>query len=103
MTMNVTEIIDLGHEMYHDMPNIGGAQVAFWPISSFDKAETISGGKVSMESKMMLLPEHCGTHLDVQQMCNLSRLVGKDFLLVVAPLKIREGTGCPVRPLALVM
>ena len=48
MTMNVTEIIDLGHEMYHDMPNIGGAQVAFWPISSFDKAETISGGKVSM-------------------------------------------------------
>ena len=229
MTMNVTEIIDLGHEMYHDMPNIGGAQVAFWPRSSFDKAETISGGKVSMESKMMLLPEHCGTHLDVprhcvrgatdvadvplerlvlpghlldlthkgkreptsiddlkaaaaksgreigsgtallvwtgadadwgkpgfaqertflpvdtarwlvdqditlfgtdligmddpdewwwpthrvwleaeicmvQQMCNLSRLVGKDFLLVVAPLKIREGTGCPVRPLALVM
>lgn len=229
MTMNVTEIVDLGHEMYHDMPNIGGAQVAFWPISSFDKAETISGGKVSMESKMMLLPEHCGTHLDVprhcvrgatdvadvplerlvlpghlldlthkgkrnpisiddlkaaaaksgreigsgnallvwtgadadwgkpgfaqertflpvdtarwlvdqditlfgtdligmddpdewwwpthrvwleaeicmvQQMCNLGRLVGKDFLLVVAPLKIREGTGCPVRPLALVM
>ena len=229
MSTNVKEIIDLGHEMFHNMPNIGGAQVAFWPISSFDKLETISDGKVSMESRMMLMPEHCSTHLDVprhcvrgaadvadvaleklvlpghlldlthkrkreaisvadleqaaeksgraigpgtallvwtgvdadwgkpgftterpflpvdtatwlveqkitlfgtdligmddpdewwwpthriwleadicmvQQMCNLGQLVGKEFLLVVAPLKLRDGTGCPVRPLALVM
>ena len=229
MSVNVKEIIDLGHEMYHDMPNIGGAHVAFWPVSSFEKLETISDGKVSMESRMMLMPEHCSTHLDVprhcvrgatdvaqtpleklvlpghlldlthkrkrepisiddlkdaaeksarpigpgtavlvwtgadadwgkpgftmertflpvetaswlveqditlfgtdligmddpdewwwpthriwleaeicmvQQMCNLDQLQGKEFLLVVAPLKLRDGTGCPVRPLALVM
>jgi kynurenine formamidase len=39
----------------------------------------------------------------VQQMCSLGSLAGKDFVLVVAPLKIRDGTGCPVRPIALVM
>ena len=229
MSIQPKEIIDLGHEMFHNMPNIGGAAVAFWPISSFKKLETITGGKVSMESRMMLMPEHCGTHLDVprhcvegaadvaevplerlvlpghlldlthkkngeaitiadleaaeqasgrgiragtalllwagvekdwgkpgfamerpyvptdtaawlvereiamfgtdligmddpaewwwpthriwleanicmvQQMCNLGSLAGKEFLLVVAPLKLRDGTGCPVRPIALVM
>ena len=38
----------------------------------------------------------------VQQMCNLGALAGKEFVLVVAPLKLRDGTGCPVRPIALV-
>ena len=223
------EIVDLGHEMFHGMPNIGTAHVAFWPASSFDGLEKISAGKLSMESRMMLMPEHCSTHLDVprhcvregtdvadvpleqlvlpghlldlthkgkreaisiddlkaaaqhsgepigpgtavlvwtgadkdwgqpgftseraylpvetaewlveqkitlfgtdligmddpdewwwpthrvwleaeicmvQQMCNLGSLLGKEFVLVVAPLKLRDGTGCPVRPLALVM
>ncbi len=40
------------------MANISGAQVAFWPTSSFKKLETISGGKLSMESRMMLLLGH---------------------------------------------
>ena len=39
----------------------------------------------------------------VQQMCNLGALAGKEFLFVAAPLKLRDGTGCPVRPIALVM
>ena len=228
MTSPIKQIIDLGHELFHDMANIGGAQVAFWPTSSFKHGETVSGGKLSMESRMMLLPEHCGTHLDVprhclregddvasipleqlvlpghlldlthkangeaisiadleaaeaasgqaigggtavlcwtgvdgdwgqpgftterpyipvetaewlverkitlfgtdligmddpaewwwpthrawleagicmiQQMCNLGALVGKGFILVAVPLKMRDGTGCPVRPIALV-
>ena len=38
----------------------------------------------------------------VQQMCNIDALFGKDFLLVVLPLKMRDGTGCPVRPVGLV-
>lgn len=222
------EIVDLAHEMYHGMPNIGGAAVAFWPTTGFDKSEKISGGKLSMEARMMLMPEHAGTHLDVprhvlregrdvaetpleklvlpshlldlthkkngeaisiadleaaaeasgraiaagcallvwtgvdkdwgkpgfamdrpyiptdtaawlveqgiallgtdligmddpaewwwpthrvwleaevcmvQQMCNLGALKGKEFLLVVAPIKLRDGTGCPVRPIALI-
>ena len=228
MDMPFTEIIDLGHEFYTGMATIGGAPVAFWPTQSFQKTETISGGKLSMESRMMLIPEHAGTHLDVprhcvpggtdvadvpleklvlpghlldltakakgeaitiadleraeevsgrrigggtamlcwtgtdrdwgkpgfaterpylpvataewlvkreiglfgtdligmddpaewwwpthrvwleagicmvQQLCNLGALVGKEFVLVVAPLKMRDGTGCPIRPIALV-
>ena len=39
----------------------------------------------------------------VQQLCRLDRLVGKGFLFVCLPLKMRDGTGCPVRPVALVM
>jgi arylformamidase len=39
----------------------------------------------------------------VQQMANLGALVGKEFVLVVLPLKIRNATGCPVRPVALVL
>ena len=39
----------------------------------------------------------------VQQLCRLDRLVGKEFLFVCRPLKMRDGTGCPVRPVALVM
>jgi kynurenine formamidase len=39
----------------------------------------------------------------VQQLCNLDKLVGKEFLFVVLPLKMRGGTASPVRPAALVM
>jgi kynurenine formamidase len=37
-----------------------------------------------------------------QQLRNLDKRTGEAFLLVAAPLKIREGTGCPVRAFALV-
>ncbi len=38
----------------------------------------------------------------VQQLCNLDRLENKEFLFVALPLKMRDGTGCPVRAVALV-
>jgi arylformamidase len=37
-----------------------------------------------------------------QQLCNLDKLAGHEFVFVAAPLKIRDGTGCPVRAFALV-
>jgi len=225
----IREIVDLAHELYTGMPNIGDQQIAFWPIESFAGLRTITEGRLAMESRMMLMAEHCGTHLDaprhfdetglsvaqvpleqlilpghlldlthrrngeaitiadfeaaeaksgraigggtavvcwtgcdkewgtpgwvknrpfvptdsaqwlvdrgitlfatdligmddpsewwwpthaiwlrngvcmVQQLCRLDRLVGKEFLFVCLPLKMRDGTGCPVRPVALVM
>jgi kynurenine formamidase len=39
----------------------------------------------------------------VQQLCNLDRLVDKEFLFVCLPLKMKGGTASPVRPVALVM
>lgn len=229
MLPTIREIVDLGHELFTGMPNIGDVHIAFWPIESYDHLAKISGGKLSMESRMMLMAEHCGTHLDVprhcrkegadvaqvplenlilpghlldmthkgsgeaitiadfeaaaektgrkigsgtaltcwtgcdrmwgtdgwvtnrpyiptdaaqwlvdqgitlfatdligmddpdewwwpthdiwlsqgvcmvQQLCNLDKLVGKEFLFVCLPIKMRDGTGCPVRPVALVM
>ena len=223
-----SQIVDLTHEMYNGMPNIGGVPITFWPVETHAGTMLYSGGKIEMESRMMLLAEHCGTHLDaprhcdpsgtdlsklsldqlivpgqffdftqkrnlesitigdfqdalartgqeikpntavvcwtgrdkdwgkgqwikerpfiptdtalwlidqgmtlfatdligmddpadwtwqthavwlkagvcmVQQLCNLDQLVGKEFLFCAAPLKIRDGTGCPVRAFALV-
>ena len=39
----------------------------------------------------------------VQQLCNLDRLAGKEFVFVCLPMRMRGGTGSPVRPVALVV
>ena len=59
------EIVDLGHEYFNGMLNIGGSMVAFWPLEEHDHFRLITGGKLSMEGRMILMPEHCGTHIDV--------------------------------------
>ena len=38
----------------------------------------------------------------VQQLNNLGALTGLEFLFVALPLRMRRGTGCPVRPIAFV-
>ncbi|HMJ99706.1 MAG TPA: cyclase family protein, partial [Reyranella sp.] len=58
------EIIDLGHEYYNDMPNLGANHCAFWPLETFEHTRKISGGKLATEGKMILMAEHCGTHID---------------------------------------
>ena len=223
------EIVDLGHDYFVGMPNIAGLAVNFWAVETIDHTRKISDGKLGIESKMILMPEHCGTHFDaprhfdkegltvdkvpleqiilpghlldlthkkngeaitpedlmeaeektgrkigpgtatvvwcgvdddwgepdfhldrpyvpvptaewlverditifctdligmddpsewswpthgtwlkngicmVQQLCNLDQLEGKDFLFIALPLKMREGTASPVRPIALAM
>lgn len=61
----VKEVVDLGHEYFSGMQNLGGSMVAFWPLETFDHFREISQGKLAMEGRMILMPEHCGTHLDV--------------------------------------
>src|SRR5260370_41482464 len=58
------EIIDLGHEYYNDMPNLGANHCAFWPLETFEHTRKITGGKLATEGKMILMAEHCGTHID---------------------------------------
>ncbi len=60
----IKEIVDLSHPMYSNMPNIGG-QVTFFQLDDHAYLSEITGGKMAMESRMILMPEHCGTHLDV--------------------------------------
>lgn len=61
----VKEIVDLGHELYNGMPNLGANHIAFWPLETFESTRTMSEGKLAMEGRMMLMAEHCGTHIDV--------------------------------------
>ncbi|MBN9600813.1 MAG: cyclase family protein [Afipia sp.] len=60
----VKEVVDLSHEFFEGMPNIAGLPVTFWPVETIAHTRKISDGKLGIESKMMLLPEHCGTHFD---------------------------------------
>lgn len=39
------------------------------------------------------------THME--NLCNLDKLVGKRFTFIALPLKIRKGTGSPIRPIAI--
>jgi arylformamidase len=58
------EIVDLSHEFFEGMPNIAGLAVAFWPVETIDYTKKITDGKLGIESRMILMPEHCGTHFD---------------------------------------
>lgn len=37
----------------------------------------------------------------IENLCNLDKLVGKRFIFIALPLKIREGTGSPLRAVAI--
>jgi arylformamidase len=62
--MQVNEIIDLSHEFYEGMPNLAESPVIFAPLLSFETTRQLSGGKLATEFKLIMVPEHCGTHLD---------------------------------------
>ena len=59
-----TEIVDLSHELYEGMPNIGGNPVSFGPLYTYEFTEELSQGRLSMQGLQLLVPEHCATHLD---------------------------------------
>jgi len=59
----VLEIVDLGHEIFSNMPTLG-APTTFWSEDKHESLAKLTGGRFSMESRMMLMSEHAGTHLD---------------------------------------
>jgi arylformamidase len=63
-TMEVKEVVDLSQELYDGMPNITSHPVSFGELLSFEFSRTLSEGKVEATAKQILMPEHCGTHLD---------------------------------------
>ena len=64
MSSPFREIIDLSHEMFDGMRNGGGWEVAFPQMDTFARTRLMTDGKAAYETRMMLFPEHCGTHLD---------------------------------------
>ena len=59
-----TEIVDLSHELFEGMPNIGGNPVSFGAIYTYDFTEELTQGRLAMQGRQILVPEHCATHLD---------------------------------------
>lgn len=60
---SVVEIVDLGHEIFSNMPTLG-APTTFWSEDRHESLSKLTSGRFSMESRMMLMSEHAGTHLD---------------------------------------
>ena len=48
----------------------------------------------------MVCRERRVTH--IENLCNLDKLVGKRFTFIALPLKIRKGTGSPIRAVAII-
>ena len=61
----VKQVIDLSHEVAEGMLNMGGWTTAFPVIDTIPKTMTMSQGKMGVASRMILVSEHNGTHLDV--------------------------------------
>jgi arylformamidase len=64
LTPFFSEIVDLSHEFFTGMPNLGSPTTAFWPTDTFEKTRILSSGRTEFEARMILMSEHCGTHLD---------------------------------------
>ncbi len=60
---SVIEIVDLGHDIFSNMPTLG-APTTFWSEDRHESLAKLTSGRFSMESRMMLMSEHAGTHLD---------------------------------------
>jgi kynurenine formamidase len=59
-----SEIVDLSHDFFTGMANLGSPTTAFWPTDTYEKTRILSGGRTEFEARMILMSEHCGTHLD---------------------------------------
>jgi arylformamidase len=59
-----TEIVDLSHELFDGMANLGASVASFWPTETHAQTDLYSGGKLVYEQHMFLISEHTGTHLD---------------------------------------
>ncbi len=117
--LSFSGIVDLSHELYEGMPNIGGNPVSFGFLYTFEELSTITQGKLSMQGRQIMMPEHCGTHLDVPFHFDpagattadipLTRLVAPGHLLDlshkgprdrITPSDLREAAEVSGRPVA---
>ena len=64
MDLPFKRIVDLSQPMFDGMRNGGGWTVAFPVMDTFARTALMTDGKAAYQTKMMLFPEHCGTHLD---------------------------------------
>lgn len=120
-------IIDLSQEIYTGMPVYPGhLKTVIWTHLSHEERQRQLGTDFSYETRGILICDHGPTHIDsvshlsrddktypchtvcgergithIENLCNLDKLLGKRFTFIALPLKIRAGTGSPVRAVAI--
>jgi kynurenine formamidase len=79
--LRIKEVVDLSHELYDGMSNLGGNPVSFGPIYTFASTRAMSGGRLAQAFKLMVMPEHCGTHFDAPAHFDEGGLSAADYPL----------------------
>jgi arylformamidase len=90
-----SEIVDLSHELYDGMPNIGNNPVSFGAIYTYEFTSELSQGKCVMQGRQILVPEHASTHVDAPRHCDPEGLSVADFPLekLILPGHLLDLTG----------
>ena len=60
-----SKVVDLSHEFFDGMANIANLPVVSYRLNTISEMKTLSGGRTGYNARLLLIPEHCGTHLDV--------------------------------------
>ena len=94
------KIVDLSQEIYQGMPVYPGhLKTVVWTHMSHEECQRMLGTGFSYETRGIMFCDHGPTH--IENLCNLDKVVGKRFTFIGLPLKIRTGTGSPLRAVAI--
>ena len=60
----MTEIVDLGRELYNGMPNLGANLTAFFPLETYAATRRMSQGRVGFEGRTTLNRKDFGVNFN---------------------------------------
>ena len=94
------KIVDLSRELYHRTPSYPGHPPVIHGVwKTHEESFAESGNVYGLSSMFISMPDHAGTH--IESLCNLEALLGQGpFTFIGLPMKWRDGTGSPIRAVA---
>ena len=93
------KIVDLSRELYHRTPSYPGHPAIIHGVWKSHADSLADNGVHGLASMFITMPDHGGTH--IESLCNLETLLGAGaFTFIGLPMKWRDGTGSPIRAVA---
>ncbi len=94
------EMIDLSIELFNNMPTHRNyPNLLIIPHVRHEDSKTIQTNGHSVASIYLAMIDHSGTH--VEGLANLETVVNRRFTFIGLPLKVRGGSGSPIRAVAM--